>query len=83
MRNPSKSWHDAKRNLRRDHRWELAELLEGSEKEKLFQEHIEQLIEKKRIQFRQLLEETTQVNNNEAFLVHLHVIRSSLHYRYP
>lgn len=61
MRNPGKSWHDIKRNLRRDHRWELAELLESSEKEKLFQEHIEHLIEKKRIQFRQLLEETTQV----------------------
>ena len=61
VRNPSKSWHDAKRNLRRDHRWELAELLESGEKEKLFQEHIEQLIEKKRIQFRLLLEETTQV----------------------
>ena len=61
VRNADKSWHDAKRNLRRDHRWELVELLETDEKEKLFQHHIERLMEKKRINYRQLLEETTQV----------------------
>ena len=61
MRNPDKSWNDTKRSLRKDHRWELAELLEPGEKEELFQDHIEQLTDKKRIQFRQLLEENTQV----------------------
>ena len=61
MRNPDKSWNDTKRSLRKDYRWELAELLDAGEKEKLFQDHIDQLTDKKRIQFRQLLEENTQV----------------------
>ena len=71
MRNSDKSWHDIKRNLRSDHRWELAKLLESDEKQRLFQEHIEKLIEKKRINFRQLLEETTQVY--ELIILHVSV----------
>lgn len=36
-------------------------LLEAEEKEKLYQEHCDGLMEKKRLQFRRLLEETSQV----------------------
>ena len=61
VRNPNKSWHEVKRNLRQDHRWELASLLDTDEKEELFQQHVEQLVEKKRIHFRQLLTETSEV----------------------
>jgi len=43
------------------HRWELADLLETTEKEHLFREHVETLAEKKRLQFRKLLKETPQV----------------------
>jgi len=61
VRNSDAIWHDTKRSLRRDHRWELADLLEATEKERLFREHVEALAEKKRLQFRKLLEETPQV----------------------
>ena len=56
------TWHDTKRQLRRDHRWELAELLDIGDREQLFQDHVTGLAEKKRQQFRRLLEETTQVS---------------------
>ena len=61
VRNSEASWTDTKRNLRKDYRWDLAELLEQADKEKMFREHVEQLSEKKRLQFRRLLEETHQV----------------------
>lgn len=61
VRNSEASWTDTKRNLRKDYRWELADLLEVAEKEKMFREHVEHLSEKKRLQFRRLLEETHQV----------------------
>jgi len=61
VRNSDAIWHDTKRSLRRDHRWELADLLETTEKERLFREHVETLAEKKRLQFRKLLEETPQI----------------------
>lgn len=52
MRNSELVWREAKRQLRKDHRWELAELLDREEKEKLFNEHIEQLSKKKKEKFR-------------------------------
>ena len=61
MRSADAVWHDTRKQLKQDHRWGLAELLESSERERLFQEHIEGLMEKKRLQFRRLLEETSQV----------------------
>lgn len=52
VRNSELSWREAKRLLRKDHRWDLADLLDRDEKEKLFNEHIEQLTKKKREKFR-------------------------------
>lgn len=57
MRNSDLAWREAKRQLRKDHRWELAESLDREEKERLFNEHIEQLGRKKRDKFRELLDE--------------------------
>lgn len=57
MRNGDLAWREAKRQLRKDHRWELAESLDREEKERLFNEHIEQLGRKKRDKFRELLDE--------------------------
>lgn len=51
-----------KRILRKDHRWDLADSLSREDKEKLFNEHIEQLIKKKRQNFRELLDETPEVS---------------------
>ncbi|PSN54986.1 Transcription elongation regulator 1, partial [Blattella germanica] len=61
VRNAELAWREAKRQLRKDHRWELAELLDREEKEKLFNQHIEQLAKKKKEKFRELLDETGEV----------------------
>ncbi|CAH0763000.1 unnamed protein product [Bemisia tabaci] len=61
VRNSELAWREAKRQLRKDHRWDLAELLSRDEKEKLFNEHIELLSKKKKEKFRQLLDETSEV----------------------
>ena len=62
MRNSEASWRDTRKSLRKDHRWELAELLDREEKEKLFDEHIEELTKKNKDMFHSLLEETLEVN---------------------
>ena len=61
MRNPEASWRDTRKTLRKDHRWELAELLDREEKEKLFDEHIEELTKKAKDMFHKLLDETSEV----------------------
>lgn len=58
VRNPDASWREAKRTLRKDHRWDLVESLEREEREKLFAEHLEQLQRKKKDKYRDLLDET-------------------------
>ncbi|KAK9509007.1 hypothetical protein O3M35_006424 [Rhynocoris fuscipes] len=60
VRNCELGWREAKRQLRKDHRWELASLLDREEKEKLFNAHIEQLTQKKKEKFRELLNETPE-----------------------
>lgn len=47
--------------LRKDHRWEMAELLERDEKEKIFEDHKENLYKKSKEMFHKLLDETTEV----------------------
>lgn len=61
VRNPDSSWREAKRTLRKDHRWDLVESLEREEREKLFTEHLEQLQRKKKDKYRDLLDETTAI----------------------
>uniref|UniRef100_A0A4W5N3V2 Transcription elongation regulator 1 n=2 Tax=Hucho hucho TaxID=62062 RepID=A0A4W5N3V2_9TELE len=61
VRSSDASWSDTRRNLRKDHRWESASLLERDEKEKLFNEHVEALSKKKKENFRQLLDETVVI----------------------
>lgn len=63
VRSSDATWSDTRRNLRKDHRWESASLLEREEKEKLFNEHVEALAKKKKEQFRQLLDETSMVRS--------------------
>lgn len=47
--------------MKRDPRWESTKLLDHEEREQMFQTHVLELANKKRLQFRKLLEETTQV----------------------
>lgn len=46
----------------------MAELLESSDKEKLFREHVSVLSEKKKKQFQKLLEETSEVLTGSIYL---------------
>lgn len=62
VRNADLGWREVKRLLRKDHRWDLVDSLQREEKEKLFNEHIESLLRKKRDKFRELLDETPEVN---------------------
>lgn len=47
--------------MRKDHRWESADLLDRHQKEHLFEEHVKMLEHKKREAFYQLLDETQSV----------------------
>lgn len=66
VRSSDATWSDTRRNLRKDHRWESASLLEREEKEKLFNEHVEALAKKKKEHFRQLLDETSMVRSEKT-----------------
>ncbi|KAI5706111.1 hypothetical protein M8J75_004936 [Diaphorina citri] len=67
VRNSELTWREAKRQLRKDHRWDSADLLDRDEKEKLFNEHIEELTKKKREKFRELLNETSEVTLSSSW----------------
>ena len=55
------SWHDSKKLMRKDARYGDCELLERSEKQKLYDEHVKLLSKKNREMFHRLLAETTEV----------------------
>jgi transcription elongation regulator 1 len=59
VRNSDLTWKEVKKQLKKDHRWELVENLDREEKEKLFNDHIGQLAKKKRDKFREMLDETS------------------------
>ena len=61
VRTMDSSWHDTKKILRKDHRWQLADLLEREEKEKLFNEHMEGLTKRNKDMFHKLLDETSEL----------------------
>lgn len=81
VKDPLSSWTESKKQLRKDQRWDLSELIEMAEKEKMFREHVSQLSKKRRLQFRKLLEETSKVRAhvgscNEALITHLVLIQN-------
>ena len=61
VRNSDLTWKEVKKQLKKDHRWELVENLERDEKERLFNDHISLLTKKKRDKFRELLDEITSL----------------------
>jgi len=62
VRNADVSWRDTRKALRKDSRWELAELLDRDEKEKIFDAHIESLTKKNKDMFHRLLEEQSSIS---------------------
>ncbi|XP_058053276.1 transcription elongation regulator 1 [Anopheles bellator] len=57
VRNADLTWKEVKKLLKKDHRWELIEMLDRDDRERLFNEHIESLVRKKRDKFREMLDE--------------------------
>ncbi|KRT84883.1 hypothetical protein AMK59_601 [Oryctes borbonicus] len=80
VRNADNGWREVKRLLRKDHRWDLADSLPRDEKEKLFNEHIETLLRKKREKFRELLDETAEVSLTSTWKEIKKIIREDSRY---
>lgn len=57
VRNADLTWKEVKKQLRKDHRWESVEQLERDDRERIFNDHIDQLANKKRDKFREMLDE--------------------------
>ena len=62
VRNADLTWKEVKKQLRKDHRWELVEQLEREDRERLFNDHIDQLSKKKLDKFREMLDEIPKLN---------------------
>merc|ERR1719433_792578 len=68
IRAPDYSWKEAKKMLKKDSRWELIEgNLEKSERERLFDDHIDHLIAKKKESYRSLLDEYKELPLDATF----------------
>ncbi|XP_022091695.1 transcription elongation regulator 1-like isoform X2 [Acanthaster planci] len=61
VRDSEMTWRDARKQLKRDHRWELASLLDKEERERLFNGHTSSLVYRKKEKFNELLNETPGV----------------------
>lgn len=57
VRNSDYTWKEVKKQLKKDHRYEIAEELDRDERERIFNEHINMLAKKKRDKFREMLDE--------------------------
>ncbi|XP_053623455.1 transcription elongation regulator 1-like isoform X2 [Plodia interpunctella] len=57
VRNPDLAWRDAKKQLKKDHRFSSADLLTKEDKERLFMQHTATLATKRRDKLRALLSE--------------------------
>ncbi|XP_028031261.1 transcription elongation regulator 1 isoform X2 [Bombyx mandarina] len=57
VRNPDLTWREAKKQLKKDHRFGLAELLAKEDKERLFSQHTNNLASKRRDKLRGILTE--------------------------
>ena len=61
VRNPDLTWKEVKKQLKKDHRYELVEMLDRDDRERIFGEHISALARKKRDKFREMLDELSQL----------------------
>lgn len=67
IRNPDLSYREAKKILKKDHRYSILDGLSRTEKEDLFDDHINNLIRKKKKLFIDLLEETKEIKLNSSW----------------
>uniref|UniRef100_A0A1I7SNS4 FF domain-containing protein n=1 Tax=Bursaphelenchus xylophilus TaxID=6326 RepID=A0A1I7SNS4_BURXY len=62
IKNPDLSYHDGRKLLKKDPRYDEIDLLEKSTKERLFSDHTHNLEKKRREQFYQWLSEKEEIN---------------------
>ena len=62
VRRTDLTWHDGRKSMKKDPRWEGTEVLDLADREAMFRQHTKELVEKKRNAFRRLLSETPQVH---------------------
>ncbi|GFR29138.1 transcription elongation regulator 1 [Trichonephila clavata] len=62
VRSPDVSFHEVKKILRKDHRWDMVGELSREERERVFEEHVNHLCRKKKEKFRELLDETPEID---------------------
>jgi len=67
IRAPDFTWKEAKKILKKDSRWEAVSNLDKSERERLFDEHIDHLMAKKKESYRSLLDEQKDVALDATF----------------
>merc|ERR1711971_469596 len=67
IRAPDFTWKEAKKILKKDSRWEAVSNLDKSERERLFDEHIDHLMAKKKESYRSLLDEQKEVALDATF----------------
>ena len=61
------SWKEAKRQLRKDSRYELVDSLDSEEKEKLYEVHVEELSKRKKEKFREMLNEISDLTLDSSW----------------
>jgi len=61
------SWKEAKRQLRKDSRYELVDSLDSEEKEKLYKVHVEDLSKRKKEKFREMLNEMSDLTLDSSW----------------
>ncbi|XP_015374118.1 PREDICTED: transcription elongation regulator 1 isoform X1 [Diuraphis noxia] len=67
VRSNDMSWKEAKRQLRKDSRYELVDSLESEEKEKLYKVHVEELTKRKKEKFREMLNEISDLTLDSSW----------------
>lgn len=67
VRSTELAWKDVKKIIKKDSRYELCTALSRDDREKLYNEHIEQLAAKKREKFREMLNELPQVTADSTW----------------
>ena len=61
VRDADASWRKTRKQLREDTRWELCALIDADQKEKSFNEHIDNLSNKRKRSFKRMLDECENV----------------------
>ncbi|XP_050536238.1 transcription elongation regulator 1 [Daktulosphaira vitifoliae] len=67
VRSNDMSWKEAKRQLRKDSRYELADSLDSEEKEKLYKVHVEEITKRKKEKFKEMLNEINDLTLDSSW----------------